>query len=128
MAEKLGLGYDLFDSIMEAREIQAKNMATRLVELSKKYDLPIVILGKSYKPDVEYLDGSSSILVSHYIETLGLKVDFDIETPITAIYLLAHFNKFHEYSFPKGSVIVDPWRKFYSEENLVVHYGNTRIN
>ena len=47
MAEKLGLGYDLFDSIMEAREIQAKNMATRLVELSNQYGLPIVILGKS---------------------------------------------------------------------------------
>ena len=126
MAEKLGLGYDLFDSIMQTREIQAKNMAIRLVELSKKYGLPIVILGKSYKPDVEYLDGSSSILVSHYIEELGVNVDFDIETPTTAIYLLAHFNKFHNYSFPKGSVIVDPWRQFHSEENLVIHYGNTR--
>ncbi len=31
MSEKLGLGYDLFDSIMEAREVQAKNMAMRLV-------------------------------------------------------------------------------------------------
>jgi UDPglucose 6-dehydrogenase len=128
MSEKLGLGYDLFDSIMEAREVQAKNMATRLVELSKEYDLPIIILGKSYKPDVDYLDGSSSILVSHYINELGVQVDFDIENPKIAIYLLAHFNKFHEYPFPKGSIIVDPWRKFYSEENLVVHYGNTRIN
>jgi UDPglucose 6-dehydrogenase len=113
---------------MEAREIQAKNMATRLVELSNQYGLPVVILGKSYKPDVEYLDGSSSILVSHYVEKMGVKVEFDIETPKTAIYLLAHFNKFHEYSFPKGSVIVDPWRKFHSEENIVIHYGNTRLN
>jgi UDPglucose 6-dehydrogenase len=128
MSEKLGLGYDLFDSIMEAREAQAKNMAIRLVELSKKYDLPIIILGKSYKPDVNYLDGSSSILVSHYISEMGIKVDFDSESPNPAIYLLAHFNKFHEYPFPKGSVIVDPWRKFDSEENLVIHYGNTRLN
>jgi UDPglucose 6-dehydrogenase len=128
MSEKLGLGYDLFDSIMEAREVQAKNMAIRLVELSKEYDLPIIILGKSYKPDVDYLDGSSSILVSHYVNELGIQVDFDVEAPKVAVYLLAHFNKFHEYPFPKGSIIVDPWRKFYSEENLVVHYGNTRIN
>lgn len=128
MSEKLGLGYDLFDSIMEAREVQAKNMAMRLVELSKEYNLPIIILGKSYKPDVNYLDGSSSILVSHYINELGIQVDFDIENPKIAIYLLAHFNKFHEYPFPKGSVIVDPWRKFDSEENLVIHYGNTRLN
>jgi len=126
MSEKLGLGYDLFDSIMEAREVQAKNMATRLVELSKEYDLPIIILGKSYKPDVDYLDGSSSILVSHYINELGVQVDFDVEKPKIAIYLLAHFNKFHEYPFPKGSIIVDPWRSYKSEINSVIYYGNTR--
>ena len=113
---------------MEAREVQAKNMAMRLVELSKEYNLPIIILGKSYKPDVNYLDGSSSILVSHYINECGVQVDFDIEIPKAAIYLLAHFNKFHEYPFPQGSVIVDPWRKYYSEENIVIHYGNTRLN
>jgi UDPglucose 6-dehydrogenase len=126
MSEKLGLGYDLFDSIMEAREVQAKNMATRLVELSKEYDLPIIILGKSYKPDVDYLDGSSSILVSHYINELGVQVDFDVENPKIGIYLLAHFNKFHEYPFPKGSIIVDPWRSYKSEINSVIYYGNTR--
>jgi UDPglucose 6-dehydrogenase len=101
-------------------------MATRLVELSKEYDLPIIILGKSYKPDVDYLDGSSSILVSHYINELGSQVDFDVENPKIAIYLLAHFNKFHEYSFPKGSIIVDPWRSYKSEINSVIYYGNTR--
>ena len=126
MSEKLGLGYDLFESIMEAREVQAKNMATRLVELSKEYDLPIIILGKSYKPDVDYLDGSSSILVSHYVNELGVQVDFDVETPKIAIYLLAHFNKFHEYPFPKESIIVDPWRSYKSEINSVIYYGNTR--
>jgi UDPglucose 6-dehydrogenase len=126
MSEKLGLGYDLFDSIMEAREVQAKNMARRLVELSFENDLPIVILGKSYKPDVDYLDGSSSILVGHYVEKCGKEVSYDIEIPKTAIYLLAHCGKFHDYPFPEGSVIVDPWRSYESEINFVIHYGNTR--
>jgi UDPglucose 6-dehydrogenase len=126
MAEKLGIGYDLFDSIMQAREIQAKNMAIRLVELSKQYNLPIVILGKSYKPDVDYLDGSSSILVSHYINEMGVNVEFDIETPKKAIYLLAHFGKNHDYQFPSESIILDPWRKFQSDKLRVIHYGNTR--
>jgi UDPglucose 6-dehydrogenase len=96
------------------------------VELHSQYVLPVVILGKSYKPDVEYMDGSSSILVSHYVEKMGVKVEFDIETPKPAIYLLAHFNKFHEYPFPKGSIIVDPWRSYKSEINSVIYYGNTR--
>ena len=128
MSEKLGLGYDLFDSIMEAREVQAKNLATRLVELSEENDLPIVILGKSYKPDVNYLDGSSSILVGYYIEKFGKEVLFDIEIPQTAIYLLAHRGKFYDYPYPKGSVILDVWREYQSTDSdiKVIYYGNTR--
>lgn len=50
MAERLDLGYDLFDAIMVAREQQARNMAQELVS----HGLPVVIVGKSYKPGVEY--------------------------------------------------------------------------
>jgi len=126
MAEKLNLKYDLFDAIMEAREKQAMNMANKLVSLSKEYNLPIVILGKSYKPDVQYIDGSSSILVGHYVEETNNKVEYDLEQPITAIYLLGHYGKHHDYDFPEGSVILDPWRQFKSDKVKVIQYGNTR--
>ena len=130
MAEELGLGYDLFDAIMEAREKQAKNMATRLVIESDKANLPIVILGEAYKPDVHYKDGSSSILVGHYCESYGSakKVTYDPIEPIKAVYLLGHMGKHHDYDFPKGSVIVDPWRSFKTDKDIkVIHYGNTRL-
>jgi len=126
MAEKLDLKYDLFDAIMEAREKQAMNMANKLVSLSKEYDLPIVILGKSYKPNVEYIDGSSSILVGHYVEETNNKVEYDLEQPIPAIYLLGHYGKHHDYDFPEGSVVLDPWRQFKSDKIKVIQYGNTR--
>jgi len=35
MAQELGLGYDIFDAIMNAREVQAENMAKFLVEHAK---------------------------------------------------------------------------------------------
>lgn len=126
MAEKLDLKYDLFDAIMEAREKQAMNMANKLVSLSKEYDLPIVILGKSYKPNVEYIDGSSSILVGHYVEETNNKVEYDLEQSIPAIYLLGHYSKHHDYDFPEGSVVLDPWRQFKSDKIKVIQYGNTR--
>jgi UDPglucose 6-dehydrogenase len=44
MANELDLGYDLFDSIMKSREIQAKNIASKLVDMSIDYHLPIVIM------------------------------------------------------------------------------------
>lgn len=129
MADKLELGYDLFDSIMTAREIQAKNMATKLIGLSKENDLPIIILGKAYKPNVEYVDGSSSILVGHYIEEQGLDVKYDITSPIKGVYLMAHMGKHHDFNFPDGSIVLDPWRSFTSNKNItIIQYGNTRID
>lgn len=127
LSEKLDLGYDLFDSIMKARERQAKNLADKLVLCAKVHKLPVVILGKSYKPDVSFVDGSSSILVAHYVEEQGYQVLFDIEAPIKAIYLIAHYKKYHDFDFPEGSVIIDPWREYTSDINEVIQYGNTRI-
>ena len=49
LAKDLDLGYDLFGSLMHAREQQAKNMADNLTKLSKEHNLPIVIIGKSFK-------------------------------------------------------------------------------
>lgn len=123
MAENLGLGYDLFDAIMKAREVQAENIAKKLASLSYEHNLPIVIVGKSYKPGVDYLEGSTSIMVGYYLEQQGYKVTYDnIDTQ--AIYLLGHYNSFVNTVFPVGSVLLDPWR----QRKDAIHYGNTRIN
>ena len=150
LAEHYNVGYDLFDTIMHAREIQARNLAWFLVEQSNTTGLPIVIHGKAYKPDVEYCIGSYSTLVGHYIKEAGLPVVYvdplaDNQTDVVkevggpAVYLWAHNRKItYEYTgeqqdtqaycdIATGSVIVDPWRKLVSNNNIkVVHYGNTR--
>jgi UDPglucose 6-dehydrogenase len=123
LAQEYDLGYDLFDSIIQAREMQAYNMARFLEKVANENDLPIVIMGKSFKPDLPYDDGSPSVLVSQYVECT-----FD-DTTKPAVYLLAHsrqttFGKDNEeYDFPEGSVVVDPWR----EREGAIHYGNTRL-
>ena len=150
LAEHYDVGYDLFDTIMHAREIQARNLAWFLVNQSDTTGLPIVIHGKAYKPDVEYCIGSYSTLVGHYIKEAGLPVVYvdplaDNQTDVVkevggpAVYLWAHNRKItYEYTgeqqdtqaycdIATGSVIVDPWRKLVSTNNIkVVHYGNTR--
>jgi UDPglucose 6-dehydrogenase len=68
LAEEYDLGYDLFDTIMHARECQAKNLAHFLIDVSdNNTGLPIAIHGKTYKPDVPYCIGSYSTLVGHYV-------------------------------------------------------------
>lgn len=132
MAEKLDLGYDLFDAIMNAREKQAKNLALKLMS----YNRPICILGKAYKPGVSLIDGSYSLLVGHYIvEQGGALCYFDPNTnDILAINLPNHIfligyweSWIDEYTFLPGSIVIDPWRLFKKRDDLtVVHYGNTR--
>ena len=147
MANELGLGYDLFDSIMNAREIQASNLAKKLVTLSKENNMPIFIHGKAYKPGVPYCDGSYSLLVGHYCIELGVQPTYvdpltgDINQPgIPCVILLAHSaSTTYKYmkeegddndqlycTIPTGSVVVDPWRKYTSDKNKVIGYGNTR--
>jgi UDPglucose 6-dehydrogenase len=150
LATEYDLGYDLFDTIMHAREIQAKNLAEFLVKTANAADLPIVIHGKAYKPDVEYCIGSYSTLVGHYVKELGRTVRYvdplaDDKTEVVeditgpAVYLWAHNRKItYEYTGDQqdttpyvtiagGSIIVDPWRKLQTVGNIkVIHYGNTR--
>jgi UDPglucose 6-dehydrogenase len=155
LAEEYDIGYDLFDTIMHAREIQARNLAEFLVKqaygaLGGK-DMSIAIHGKAYKPDVPYCIGSYSTLVGHYVKELGHKVKYidplaDDTTDVVAdlgsephVVLWAHNRKItYEYTgdqqdtqpyceIPLGSVIVDPWRKLsLTGKHTVIHYGNTR--
>lgn len=145
LAKEYNIGYDLFDTIMLAREIQAKNLADYLLDVAISNNLPIVIHGKAYKPDVEFTIGSYSTLIGHFIEQAGQPVIYvdpltgDTIGPTRAVILMAH-NRTITYGYTgkedndefyfeilPGSIIVDPWRKFETTENYtVLHYGNTR--
>jgi UDPglucose 6-dehydrogenase len=148
MAQELDLGYDLFDAIMNARQIQAKNIATKLANLAVENNYPIYIHGKSYKPGVGYLEGSYSLLIGHYLEDTGhIPVYIDPNTndnfkpTESGIFLLAHSaSTTYNYAsvdaqdelyceIPENSIVVDPWRKFKTDDNTVkvIQYGNTRM-
>jgi UDPglucose 6-dehydrogenase len=144
LAKNLDLGYDLFDSIMNAREIQARNVAKELVKHADKNKMNIFIHGKAYKPGVEYCDGSYSLLIGYYCEQMGFPPTYidpktgDSVDSCYGVVLLAHNKKVtYEYrgfeetqtlycKIEKGSIVIDPWRTFVSDDHEVIHYGNTR--
>jgi UDPglucose 6-dehydrogenase len=148
LAENLHLGYDIFDTVMHAREQQAKNLARYLKKIQIQKNLPIFILGKAYKPDVDYCDGSYSLLIGHYLDEIQAKYFYidpmTGDTPpfdeIPVIAFLAH-NRSVTYGYTgeqaqqelyiklePGSVVIDPWRQYNTNEDIeVIHYGNTRI-
>ena len=146
LAENLDLGYDLFDTIMKAREQQAKNMARFIYD--NREGLDVYIHGKAYKPNVAYTEGSYSLLVGSYLREMGINpVYIDPLTEesnpevVKGCILLAH-NQIVTYGyagvtdnqpayciFDQGSIIIDPWRRYPKNGNIkVIHYGNTRSN
>jgi UDPglucose 6-dehydrogenase len=100
LADRLDLGYDLFDAIMMAREQQARNMAIEILKHGSK----IQFSSDSYKPNVEYTDGSYSLLVQHYVKELGGQ----IVDSNPSVYVLVHptCNPINNvYNF-------DPWNNY----------------
>ena len=151
LAQEYDIGYDLFDTIMAAREMQAKNLANYLCDLSARHDLPIVIHGKAYKPDVAYCIGSYSTLIGHYVKARGHNITYvdpraDDQSQVVTdlggrahVILWAHDRQVtYDYTgdpaqtqpycdIPLGSIIVDPWRKLPQHDHYtVLHYGNSR--
>ena len=133
LADRLDLGYDLFDSIMTAREVQAERMAKRCLENGKN----ITIVGKSYKPGVPYTNGSASLLTGYYIEKHGGNVRYvdynlneqDTYPDWTHVYLIGYWEPWVEaLSYPVWTTVIDPWRKITKEQHNggIIHYGNTR--
>ena len=129
MADKLDLGYDLFDSIMRAREVQAENMALRCLRNGNN----VTIIGKAYKPGVPYCNGSASMLVGHYIEKHGGNVhyydantgDLDFKEVWTDVYLIGYWEEYVENAiFPTQATVIDPWRKYQGLSSI--QYGDTR--
>ena len=115
LAQKLGLGYDLFGSVMSAREQQAENMALEILKHGKN----VFFSSNSYKPGTDLVDGSYSLLVQHYIKKhLGLiasQQDDSVEVIV----------RVHESDIIEENgkcVVFDVWRS-YPKANNVVYYG-----
>ncbi len=131
LAKELSLSFDLFESVMIARERQAG----WLTDLMCAYRLPKVILGKSFKPESTIQLGSPSLLCKHLLETKGHEVTMydpyiDPVCPkfSPSVFLIGtkHQN-FLRFRFPKGSVVIDPWRYIPQRDGIVVvHVGINR--
>ena len=115
LAKELGLGYDLFDSIMTARELQAENMAKAIL----KHGTNVFFTSDSYKPHTDLTDGSYSLLVQHYVKMHGGQIVNGFDNPVQVI---VRVHETDQITADNQTIIFDPWRTYPKAEN-VVYYG-----
>ena len=115
LAKELELGYDMFESIMSAREQQAETMAKAILTHGKN----IWFSSDSYKPGTDLVDGSSSLLVQHYVKKHGGQLVNGIDTPVEVI---VRVHESDEFTCDENTIVFDPWRTYPKSDN-VIHYG-----
>jgi len=94
-----------------------------------EHDLPIHILGRSFKPNTDLTDGSTALLVGHYVkESFARAVTYDAVSSQPAVYLLAHDRSYQDVRFAQGSIIIDMYRHMPQdrEDVEVLWYGVKR--
>ena len=117
LAKELDLGYDMFETIMTAREKQAENMALAILEHGKN----IWFSSDSYKAGTELVDGSSSLLVQYYVKKHGGTLANGIDTPVEVI---VRVHDSDEFTADDKTIIFDPWRTYPPADN-VFYYGQS---
>jgi hypothetical protein len=100
---------------MTARERQAENMAKAILEHGKN----IYFTSDSYKPGVGMPDGSSSLLLQHFVAKHGGQIVNGIDTPAEVI---VRIHEQDQVTADESTIIFDPWRSYPLASN-VVHYG-----
>ena len=119
LACELSLSYDPFERAMVARERQARWLVDLVQEESRVGGLPIVLLGKSYKPESNLTTGSPALLVADILKQRYVSFghhDPHVDGAVVAyatpgVFLICTKHKvFEDYEFPEGSVVIDPFR------------------
>jgi UDPglucose 6-dehydrogenase len=115
LAKDLDLGYDMFESIMTAREKQAETMALAILTHGKN----IFFTSDSYKAGTDLVDGSSSLLVQHYVKKHGGQLVNGFDNPVEVV---VRVHETDEVTADDKTIIFDPWRSYPKADN-VVHYA-----
>jgi UDPglucose 6-dehydrogenase len=121
LAERTDLSADLFGFLAQAREAQSSWLASLAVDYSNLTGLPIVILGKAYKPQSDLTGGSPGFLLRSqlaeqsihaeicdpYTDAVKERTDDAVSGPRVFVIMTAH-SHFRDLPYAPGSVVIDP--------------------
>ena len=139
LATQLNLSHNLFDDLMTAREDQADWLANLVYReaVEGRSLLPIIIVGVAYKPGTNLTVGSPALLVQRILEVKygahprvidnfvtnksldGMK-DLVYRQTASVFLIGCKHPHYEELKFPRGSVVVDPFRFIPEQDGVKV--------
>jgi UDPglucose 6-dehydrogenase len=112
LARELDLSHDIFEDLMTARESHMEWLANVAMDAARERNLPIIVLGRSFKPGTQIETGSPSVLMASMIREMMAVQHFEDLEPISqpAVYVIGtQHDRYRGLRFPDGSAVVDPF-------------------
>lgn len=127
LSKKLNLSHDFFEDIMIARQNQTKWMIDLIK--SEMKDLPLILMGWSFKPNTNIVVGSPARLLSHYLHDEAISHEvYDpiamLDTPKTRpaepalFFISTQHDLWKTFEFPSGSTVIDPFRYLHDNKTI----------
>jgi UDPglucose 6-dehydrogenase len=130
LARKLDLSHDIFSDQMKTREDQTRYLAYMIEQKHQETKLPVVLLGKAYKAEINLTVGSCGLLLANLLGDLGVPFvhwdPFTDQQPLlrptfpTIFFIATNHEVFKTYPFAKGSIVLDPWGYIPDTEGVTV--------
>lgn len=122
LSRKLEVSGNLFGYLATARDLQSEWLADLVQGWADLTGLPVVVLGKAYKPGTSLTGGSPALLLAHQIRQRGLDVVHwdplaDVDDRLHAapptepgVYMVATKHpQFADIAWAPGSIVIDPF-------------------
>lgn len=120
LSTQIGMSHNIWEDLMSAREDHARFLADSLMNVAVNEGLPIIILGRSFKPETNIETGSPALLVSSLIDIPHKHVE-DLQKLPIGIYLIGTKHaRYADYQFPEGSLVIDPFRYIADQKGVAV--------
>lgn len=125
LAQQCGLSFDIFTALMTAREKHCEWFAELCERHAKHHKLPVVILGKAFKPGTNIETGSPSWLLYNLLVHRGKRIELHLSDypemfEKSVFFIGCKYAAYADYKFPEGSIVIDPFRYIPDGENYQV--------
>jgi UDPglucose 6-dehydrogenase len=137
LAADAKVSVDIFGWLARARDNQTRRQAELIAKISRDSNLPVVLLGASYKANINLTVGSPALLLGNFLTEMGQSYTFydpfvfpDIDLPIkpSVFFISTNHNQFKDIIYPQGSICIDPWGNMIKKQDgiRIIRPGRSR--
>jgi len=133
LSAELGISHNLFGDVLQAREDQTEWLVD-LIDYHRHREgaesLPVIILGKAFKPETNITTGSCALLLMESLKERGIRFAAfdpyvednvkDIVNKRALIFIATKHQVFAHFRFTVGSVVLDPHRYIKPQDGVQV--------